>query len=288
MGFQNIFGHRQKIIFAALSGPGYIAATGGTVTRDGDYLVHTFTGSGTFTITALSSSPALNNISYLLIGGGASGGNSISGNGGAGGGGAGDFITGTFAATLSINPVLVGSGGAASPVLASQGNNGNVTSFIGINSIGGGYGASGADTAFKIGGNGASGGGGGYYLGTKGFATGVRGNDGANATGIIGGGGGGSRTTGSLRNGGNGDPSSISGVSLSYCGGGGAGTNDSPTSQGGIGGGGNGANLTLFLGSTAGAINTGSGGGAGYGTLPSSYGSNGGSGIVIIRYFKPL
>lgn len=288
MGFQNNLGHRERIGFARLSGPGYISANGGTVTRDGDYLVHTFTGSGTLNITALSTSPVLNNISYLLVGGGASGGNSISGNGGAGGGGAGDFITGSFTATISSNSVLVGSGGAASVVLGARGNNGNVTSFIGINAIGGGYGGSGADTADKIGGNGASGGGGGYYLGTKGFTTGVRGTDGANATGIIGGGGGGSRTAGSLRNGGNGDPSSISGTSVSFCGGGGAGTNDSPTSQGGIGGGGNGANLTLFLGSTAGAINSGSGGGAGYGTLPSSFGSNGGSGIVIIRYFKPL
>jgi hypothetical protein len=33
--------------------PTYIAATGGTITCDGDYKIHTFTGPGTFTVTSV-------------------------------------------------------------------------------------------------------------------------------------------------------------------------------------------------------------------------------------------
>jgi hypothetical protein len=47
-----------------------INATGGTVTRVGDYKMHTFTASGTFTI--LSAAPG-SNIEYFILGGGAAG-----------------------------------------------------------------------------------------------------------------------------------------------------------------------------------------------------------------------
>ena len=50
-----------------------IVATGGTITTVGDYKVHTFTSSGTFTV---SDAGAGNNggIEYLIIAGGAGGG----------------------------------------------------------------------------------------------------------------------------------------------------------------------------------------------------------------------
>ena len=56
-------------------------ATGGTVTTDGDYKVHTFTTSGNFVVTA-SGQP----VEYLVIAGGGGGGSKYyTGGGGAGG-----------------------------------------------------------------------------------------------------------------------------------------------------------------------------------------------------------
>lgn len=65
----------------------FISATGGTITYDGDYAIHTFTetGSATFTINNLST--AANNIYDLLVVGGGGGGCSSPTAGGGGGGG---------------------------------------------------------------------------------------------------------------------------------------------------------------------------------------------------------
>ena len=49
--------------------PPYIQATGGTITYDGRYKIHTFTSNGTFTITQASTRP----IHYLNVGGGGGG-----------------------------------------------------------------------------------------------------------------------------------------------------------------------------------------------------------------------
>ena len=63
------------------TGLGIGAATGGTITTDGDYKVHTFTSSGTFTV---SSAPDY--VHYLVVaGGGGGGGHTHGGGGGAGG-----------------------------------------------------------------------------------------------------------------------------------------------------------------------------------------------------------
>ena len=48
----------------------FITATGGTITCSGDYKIHTFTGPGTFQVTQLGSTPALNSIDYLVVAGG--------------------------------------------------------------------------------------------------------------------------------------------------------------------------------------------------------------------------
>ena len=61
----------------------YPVATGGTITTDGDYKVHTFNSSGTFTVTTAGTT----GVEYLVVGGG--GGEKGSGQkgGGAKGGG---------------------------------------------------------------------------------------------------------------------------------------------------------------------------------------------------------
>ena len=51
------------------SGPLGMTATGGTITEDGDYKVHTFNASGTFTVTGNPST-----VQYLVVAGGAGGG----------------------------------------------------------------------------------------------------------------------------------------------------------------------------------------------------------------------
>ena len=60
--------------------------SGGTITTDGDFKVHTFNSSGTFTIPRLAL--VLNSqVEYLVIGSGGGGGTNVGG----GGGGAGAF-----------------------------------------------------------------------------------------------------------------------------------------------------------------------------------------------------
>ena len=61
-----------------------LSATGGTITTDGNFKVHTFNSSGTFQITSGSG-----DVQYLVVagGGGAGGGNGTNARGGAGAGG---------------------------------------------------------------------------------------------------------------------------------------------------------------------------------------------------------
>ena len=65
----------------------FIEASGGTVTTDGDWKVHTFTGSGTFSVTQVANSTpnAPNNVYYMVIAGAGGGGSHVGGGGGAGG-----------------------------------------------------------------------------------------------------------------------------------------------------------------------------------------------------------
>ena len=77
------------------------AATGGTVTTDGDYKVHKFTSSGTFTVTTAG------NVEYLVVAGGGGAGDW------GGGGGGGGFRTATdFAVTAQAYNIVVGAGGS--------------------------------------------------------------------------------------------------------------------------------------------------------------------------------
>ena len=49
-------------------GPTYISATGGTITTSGDYKIHTFTSTGTFTVSSVGNSAILASMSALGIG----------------------------------------------------------------------------------------------------------------------------------------------------------------------------------------------------------------------------
>ena len=284
-------------------GEGTMLATGGTISTDGDYKVHQFTSSGTFTPTIVPASGGF--VEYLIIGGGGSGGGEI-----AGGGGAGGYLTGYLEVTPQAYTVTVGAGGAERSGSANPdaGNNGEDSVFGGLTSVGGGGGGgpTGGYTIGRVGGSG-----GGTYAGstTNGAAgtagQGNRGGAGEGATGNGQGGGGGgagavgvdgsgNANTATTGAGGAGLASSITGSSVTRAGGGGGGTWNSSGNftggNGGAGGGGQGfgnqvdgySNNQAGTG-TAGSANTGGGGGGG-GNSGSSAGGAGGSGIVIMRY----
>ena len=284
------------------SGEGTLLATGGTITTDGDYKVHSFTSSGTFTPTIVPASGGF--VEYLIVGGGGSGGGEI-----AGGGGAGGHVTGYLEVTKQAYTVTVGAGGAERGATENPdaGNNGADSSFGGVTAVGGGGGGgpTGGYTIGRVGGSG-----GGTYAGssTNGAAgTANQGNRGGAGQGGTaagqGGGGGGAGAVGvdgtSNQNdattgaGGAGLASSITGSSVTRAGGGGGGTwNANGTfagGNGGAGGGGQGFGNQVDGYSTnqagtgvAGSANTGGGGGGG--GNGSSTGGAGGSGIVIMRY----
>ena len=212
-------------------------------------------------------------ISFLIVGGGGGAGGNIFSNNLPGGGGGGGFIesSGTTNSNIPYS-IYVGRGGVgeSSNNNARSGEN----SLLQINSgtltaIGGGGGANISSNLNGL--NGGSGGGGGIEIvfltfGTGGSGTpgqGFPGASGDQASGGSGGGAGGDPISNS-RNGGVGLPSTITGQSIFYAGGGGG-----PGRLGGIGGGGNG---TVF--GTAGTNGLGGGGGGI---------RSGGSGVVILR-----
>ena len=281
--------------------PGIVAATGGTITTDGDYKVHTFNSSGTFTVTSTSGGDAA--VDFLVIAGGGGGG----GYAGAGGGGAGGYRTsyGTsgggaaaespLAVTAQAYTVTVGAGGAASvgtsnPYVSTAGGQGANSVFSSVTSIGGGGG--GASGGSKPATTGGSGGGGTITSSAAGAAgtanqgyAGGNGVDGGNYA--IGGGGGGAGSVGevggensALGDGGSGVASSITGSSVTRAGGGGGAGYTSGYRGEGQHGGGNGASQGETP--TAGTANTGGGGGGQGGAWSPS--AAGGSGVVIIRY----
>jgi len=291
--------------------PGYIAASGGTETTSGDYKIHTFNSSGTFTVSAVGNTAGGGDeVSYQVVAGGAGGGTnnppSSTGGGGGGGGGyregkaSGDPYTASplnapsgLTVSAQAYPITVGSGGAATS------DPGTVSTFSTITSAGGGNGAS-YQQGFT-GANGGSGGGGAYAKSSGTGNTppvsppqGSNGGAGGNAapSSRAGGGGGGATGGGSADvpgqggNGGNGTTSAIKGSPANYSGGGGGGgssCNSQPTGgTGGPGNGGNGGNAGGNNGQNGGT-NTGGGGGGGSGSGP-AIGGAGGSGVVVIRY----
>ena len=294
----------------------FIEATGGTVsTVCTNFKVHTFTGPGTFCVSAVGNAAGSNTVSYLVAGGGGGGG----GHNSAGGGAAGGFREGrTTTCSYTVSPlnapaglpvsvqgysIAVGGGGSGGASGSGNGSSGAVSTFSTITSAGGGAGA-GQDANGVDGGSGGGGGGGGgpgNSAGGSGNTPPVsppQGNDGGanvrNSTPAEGGGGGGAGAVGApgggptpapnrpsavAGNGGAGVTSSINGTPTARAGGGGGGGN-AGTPTGGSGGGGAGGTSGGGTSGVAGTANTGGGGGG----SRNATGGAGGSGIVIIRY----
>lgn len=267
------------------------AGSGGTEVTSGGYKYHTFTSSGTFTVTQPGK------FEILLVGGGGSGGVGIGGGGGAGG-----VFQGDGYLPKGDYTVVIGAGAASVTGYPTVGLMGGVTSvgnFVTIGGGGGGAFAGSASADDRRGGDGGSGGGHGAYdfASSNGIALiSSHGNDGeAHVSGTTGGGGGGAGEAGGTDGTGYGGDGTAAydtwlsatsqGVDESgtrYIGGGGAGGNSTTAGAipGGLGGGGaNGWNTTHYDG----VANTGGGGGGTRNFDPFDSGA-GGSGLVIIRY----
>ena len=265
-------------------------ASGGTLTTDGDYNVHTFNSSSQL-IFSVADAP----VEYLVIAGGGTG-YRIQNQGGGGGGGAGGYRTATdLGVTAQSYTVTVGAGGAAPA--ANAGNNGNNSTFSTITSTGGGKGGL-YSAAAAAGGSGggtrsqtsdasaepAGAGNAGGYSPVEGYAgasgqnvgpyQGAGGGGGASEAGTVG-----SPTSGGA--GGDGRASSITGSSITRAGGGGGSVYSSGTHGAGGAGGGTDGTHTETL---AAAVNTGSGSGGSERAGSSQNVGSGGSGVVIIRY----
>jgi len=170
-------------------GSPFLVASGGTESTSGNCKIHIFTGPGTFTVSAASTTAAENIVSYMVVGGGGAG---ASGNAGTAGGGAGGFreikspltpytaspldgypsAPNRVTVTAQAYPITVGGGGAVTGPAAGSGNPGNNSTFSTITSASGGgggkYGGGGHSGTVPApvindtrGGNGGSGGGGG-------------------------------------------------------------------------------------------------------------------------------
>ena len=271
--------------------PGVVLATGGNITTAGNYIVHTFTTNGTFSIP----SGALN-VEVLVVAGGGSGGGSSGTSIAGGGGGAGGLIYNlSYNATGNIS-VVVGKGGIGQTGFTA-GRNGANSSFGNLIAVGGGYGGTWSN-APSVGGSGGAAGENGQGLdGAAGIAG--QGHAGGNDNGYdsgaasAGGGGGGAGTVGSDAvtntlggNGGAGFNYTINGSNVYYAGGGG-GAGSTSAGVGGNSSGGSGRAVTTGTG-IAGVNGTGGGGGGSLtnGNEASQPGGNGGSGIVIVRYLS--
>jgi hypothetical protein len=297
-----------------------VVATGGTVTTDGNFKIHTFTGPGTFTVTSGGSPTAPNAVDYLVVGGGGGAGNASQ----AGGGGAGGFrlsnATGmpapatsplatpvglTVSASPGSFPITVGAGGPAGSTTGSS------SIFSTITSAGGGRGGP-HNTSGSSGGSGGGGCGGPGPGSSTSFPGGTgntppvsppQGNNGGGGfdgqvTNQQGGGGGGAGAVGALSSSDVGGAGGIGSFVLAtgfagangtpgpvpgvrYFAGGGAGSSNGSPVGTFAGGAGGGGTGAPGPGSPGGtAGGTNTGGGGGAGTNQSS----GGSGIVIIRY----
>ena len=281
----------------------YITATGGIYSTSGDYIYRTFTGNGTFTVSALGTT-GNNTVDYLLVGGGGGG-----GSGRGGGGGAGGYVASSLTISTGSFEVEVGGGGDGSNNVpytneALIGKVGHSTSVTGLGittATGGGGGGTCQWQGFPHLRNGASGGGAGGNNGYVGGTSTSQGNNGGGCTnsgghGRSGGGGGGASVAGvaghwpKAGDGGNGT-TWINGTTYAGGGGGGTGSGVSNIGLAGTGGGGKGGwGYRSAPGQTGGEnpdhgtqFTGGGGGGDGYENYNLQNG-NGGDGVVIFRY----
>ena len=253
-------------------------------TTYGSDTLHTFTTTGSHTLTCSGSITA----QILVVGGGGGGGRA------GGGGGAGVVSESSVSLSATSYTLSVGSGGGHAV-------NGSVSTFDSYTAFGGGYGANGGGGSYG-GVAGASSGGNSYdttgtptTAGSQGYAGGISDASsygapaGGGGAGGVGGNGGTYISGASGGDGGIGVTDTITGSSLYYGAGGGGGANitSGTIASGGNGGsgvGGQGSRTDLGNGFDASA-NTGSGGGG----AESSQGTagSGADGIVIIRYPTP-
>ncbi len=263
------------------------AASGGNITYDGAYTVHTFLTNDTFVPPV-----GVTNVSVLVVAGGGGGGSTAGGGGGAGG----VISNNSYTIDGSAITVSVGNGGNGAPSTSIKGVNGGNSTFSTLIAIGGGGGGSNTNI---IGSNGGSGGGGsgtgapgsggdadyisprqGYDGGNNPGSPSYYGSGGGGGAGGVGQGGSGSAGG----NGGIGISSSINGSSVNYAGGGGGSTYNGGGTAGTASYGGGAGSINNI--GASGTANTGGGGGGGSYT-PDNDGGAGGSGIVIVRYLTP-
>ena len=305
-------------------GESFVVATGGTVTCSGNCKIHTFTGPGTFSVSALAACATNNTVSYAVIAGGGGGGANHGGGGGAGGyrevkAPSTPFTTSPLdgystpgnrvTVTAADFPITVGGGGAravdGNPT--HLGTQGSTSTFSTISSAGGGGGAGeqNGQPSQAAGGSGGSGGGGSSVAGPSPVPTGAAGTGNtppvSPAQGTNGGTGFSDQT--SYRDGGGGGGAATAGQGSSgaptQANPGGAGAtssiNGTPTARAGGGGGGRSTSPAGSGGSGGGgdgSFNSGGDasaasantGGGGGGAGASLNGGAGGSGIIIIRY----
>ena len=295
--------------------PTYIAATGGTVTTSGSFKIHTFTGPGTFCVSAVGNASGSDKVDYLVIAGGGAGGNGSSAGGyGGGAGGAGGYreSPGTASGCYAVSPlgaapaaaipvtatgfpVTVGAGGSIKGSDNDEGNPGSNSVFAGtttITSAGGGAGGGTYQGPQKFGDPGGSGGGGGSGasqppstpssagVGNQPPVSPSQGNpggNGSNPSGEPGGGGGGATASGTNAPGtGPTNPTTAVGGTGAT-----SSINGTPTTRAGGGGGGglgvNGASGGSG-GGGAGGPNSGPGGNGVAGTANTGGGGGGGTG----------
>ena len=259
------------------------SATGGDITFDGDFEIHTFTTNGTFTVTGTGFADVL-----VVAGGG--GGPQQGGGAGAGG----YILFEEFTLTEQAYAVTVGTGGTGGVANNVPGSHGANSVFDNLTMIGGSGGTARLGVASPTGGSGGgdSGSGPGPSAGTAG--QGFAGGDGFDTPVFSGGGGGGASevgfvgTNGVGGNGGDGLSNTIfNGTTLFYAGGGGGNINNAATGtpgSGGLGGGGKGGSLAGGGGGSTCAVGVDGLGGGGGGASEANPGCDGGNGIVIIRF----
>lgn len=290
--------------------------TGGEVTMDGEYMVHTFTNAtDTFTVTGSGE------VEVLLVGGGGGGGAY-----GGGGGGGGQVVSNRVMLTSRPYEIRVGAGGrganasGSTPTVNYQADAGGDTEAFDLVAKGGGAGGS-----TRAGYSGANGGGGGVATYKTTPESDITKNGGAPIDPSVGfyggkslqpaglshfyqaaGGGGGaggdggdatrdtSVTTGDMGvasgHGGRGVTNAITGVALGYGGGGGGGCSKAARGRGSDGGGNGGdgrSSTTVESGRSGDDGFGGGGGGGGRSARVSGDGGKGGCGVVIVRY-KPV
>ena len=138
-------------------------ASGGTETTVGSYKYHTFTSSGTFTVTNAGSTGAVEILT--VAGGGGSGYAQYGVASGTGGGGAGGYQDTTATVTATTYAVTIGAGGAN-----TNGSDSSVATLVATASVGGGRSPWYSD--YVVASNGGSGGGGTYGGGGNSYKAG--------------------------------------------------------------------------------------------------------------------